>query len=190
MRYKDRFFAPAVHFFHTDALRKKKSFFNRLKDEVCLGILIILAGGLLLAGSVDKREVKTTELSPGQSLIRKDLLVKPRPAEVRPRRNIFVRGGGAAVEPGPPANVAPPQVETPSDKAVPESVGPDIRYIGFVTTARKIVGLVLVNGQALAVAEGDRVAGDYTVLKISPETLELAGPDGQTKTISIKGENI
>jgi len=190
MRYKDRFFEPPIRSVDRVRPRKKRYFEKRLKDGVVFGILWFLAGGLLLAGSVDKREAKTTELSPGQSLIRKDLLVKPRPAEVRPRRNIFVRGGGAAVEPGPPANLAPPQAETPSDKAVPESVGPDIRYIGFVTTARKIVGLVLVNGQALAVAGGDRLAGDYTVLKISPETLELAGPDGQTKTISIKGENI
>lgn len=190
MRYKDLFFAPPVHPVDMCRRRKKRYIEKRLKDGVVFGILCFLTGGLLLAGSVDKREAKTTELSPGPSLIRKDLLVKPRPAEVRPRRNIFIRGGGAAVEPGPPAKVAPPQAETPTDKAVPESAGPVIRYIGFVTTARKIVGLVLVNGQALAVAEGDRVAGDYTVLKISPETLELAGPEGQTKTVSIKGENI
>jgi hypothetical protein len=177
MRFKHFFFTPGVHF-------------DRLKNETSLGILIMLAGGLLVAGSADKRPAGTTDPSAGQSLIRKDLLLKPRPVEVRPRRNIFVRGGGAVAQPWPAANVVPPQAATPSDKAVAESAGPDIRYIGFVTTAQKIVGLVLVNGQALAVAEGDRVAGDYTVLKISPETLELAGPDGQTITVSIKGENI
>jgi len=153
-----------------------------------LFFLMVAVATPLLAGPVDQQEAKTAELSSGQSLIRKDLLKPPRSADVRPKRNIFVRGGGTAVEPGPPANAVRPQAVTPSDQAEPESLGPDIRYVGCVVTPRKTVAIILVDGQALAVAEGDQVAGIFTVQKISPEALDLADPDGQRRTISIGGE--
>jgi hypothetical protein len=149
---------------------------------------MVAAATPFLAGPVDQQEAKTAEPSFGQSLIRKDLLRPPRSADVRPRRNIFIRGGGTSVEPGPPANAVPPQAVTLSDKAEPESLGPDIRYVGCVITPRRTVAIILLDGQALAVAEGDQVAAIFTVQKISREALDLADPDGQRRTISIGGE--
>jgi hypothetical protein len=165
-----------------------ENLFFRLKQCAVVAALMAAAGALLLAGAMDNQEATTAEASAGQSLIRKDLLKQPWPADVRPRRNIFVRGGGTAVEPGPPVKVSPSRADTASDKAEPESIGPDIRYVGCVVTPRKTVAIVLVDGQALAVAEGDQVAAFFVVQKISPEALELADPDGRRRTISITGE--
>jgi len=186
MRYRGRFFR-ALKRKGRVLSRKKRCFEKRLKDAAVFGILWFLAGGLVLAGAQDKLGSQDVP-SAAKSLIRKDLLEQRRSADVRPRRNIFVRGGGTTVEPGPPATVGPAQAETPSDKAEPESIGPDIRYVGCVVTPRKTVAIILVDGQALVVAEGDQVAGIFTVQKISPEALDLADPDGQRRTISIGGE--
>jgi len=122
-----------------------------------------------------------------QGLIRKDLLDRSPSAEVRPRRNIFIRSGGPAEEP-PPAASLQPQAQPPAGPAEPAAEGPEIRYVGCVVTARRTVAIVLVAGQALAVVEGDPLAGMFTVQKVGPEALVLVDAQGQTRTISIRGE--
>jgi hypothetical protein len=151
-------------------------------------VLALMTGSVLLAGPLDRKEIQTEKLGSGQGLIRKDLLRPPRVADVRPRRNIFVGGGATSVLPGPPSNFVQSQAETPSNESGAESVGPDIRYVGCVVTPRRTVAIILVDGQALAVAEGDQVAAIFTVQKISPQALDLADGDGQRRTISIEGE--
>jgi len=157
-----------------------------MRSGAVLGLLAWAAlTGIFPAAAQDKPHPSSAPAV--GSLIRKDLLGRGRPADVRPRRNIFIRNGGPASE-APPADVSRPIPEPPVSPAQPAAVEPDIRFVGCVVTARKAVAIVLVEGQALAVAEGDRLAEVFTVQKISPEALALVDDQGQTRTISIRGE--
>ena len=152
-------------------------------------VLVLLAWGALAGGFPASGQDKPGPSSgPAvESLIRKDLLGRTRPAEVRPRRNIFIRNGGPVVE-APPAESPRAKPEVPATPGQPEATEPDIRFVGCVLTARQTVAIVIVDGQALAVAEGDRLADVFTVQEISPEALTLVDAQGQTRTISIRGE--
>ena len=57
-----------------------------------------------------------------------------------------------------------------------------MRYIGFSRSAasQKIVALVVVDGRAEAVAEGDTVGGGYKVVRITLKEIEILAPDGTT----------
>ena len=64
----------------------------------------------------------------------------------------------------------------------------DLRYIGYVRSGKKIVALVIFQGEALAVAEGEMIVEGITVKKIGTEELEVIGPDSKTSMFSLEGE--
>ena len=64
----------------------------------------------------------------------------------------------------------------------------DLRYIGYVRSGKKIVALVIFQGEALAVAEGEMIVEGITVKKIEMEEIEIIGPDSKTSMFSLEGE--
>jgi len=64
----------------------------------------------------------------------------------------------------------------------------DLRYIGYVRSGKKIVALVIFQGEALAVAEGEMIAEGITVKKIGLEEIEVMGSDSKTSVFSLEGE--
>ena len=64
----------------------------------------------------------------------------------------------------------------------------DLRYIGYVRSGTKIVALVIFQGEALAVAEGEMIVGGITVKKIGLEEIEVIGPDSKPSMFSLEGE--
>lgn len=63
-----------------------------------------------------------------------------------------------------------------------------IRYIGYVHAAHKTVGLVIVNGLALAVEEGEFLDALVQVTRITEEEIGLAGPAGEERRVLLEGE--
>ncbi|OGD18504.1 MAG: hypothetical protein A2W03_05135 [Candidatus Aminicenantes bacterium RBG_16_63_16] len=140
-------------------------------------------------------------------LVRMDLLgLAPVPA-APPKRNIFsprtglssrlepvapigeVRAAGPPpVNPGEAAAVPPAQAEAGSTAAPAFSI--DLRFIGFVESqrTRKIIGLVIFQGQALAVDEGEVISEGIRIGKIRREEIEVILPDSSTRTFSLEGE--
>ena len=64
----------------------------------------------------------------------------------------------------------------------------DLRYIGYVRSGSKIVVLVIFQGEALAVAEGEMIAEGITLKKIGLEEIEVMGPDSKISMFSLEGE--
>ncbi len=156
-----------------------------------LGI-ILLCGTLALAvpspRQAKKAEVSKPEVEP-IPLIRKDLLHFEEGEIGQPLRDIFrpkpSRAEGA-VQPRP---VAPRPAAKP---AVPEEKPPefvlDLKYIGSVQAGGKTMALVIRSGQAVPVAEGEEVIPGYRVVRITPQEIEIEGPDAQKRTFSRQGD--
>jgi len=64
----------------------------------------------------------------------------------------------------------------------------DLRYIGYIRSGTKIVALVIFQGEALAVVEGEMVAEGITVKNIGLEDIEVLGPDLKSSLFSLEGE--
>ena len=89
----------------------------------------------------------------------------------------------------PPASPPPPPVVrvTPSVPAGPPPLPPiPLKFIGIVeapTQAKRYAALVDPTGHLFKGAEGDVVAGQYRVLKIGAESIEMAYLDGRGRQV-------
>lgn len=150
----------------------------------CLFVALVLCAGLLSAGAADKKP------EPGGRLVRLDLLRKPSAGDVRVLRNIFLLGPSAAETfPGletPPSGARPPE-PGPGTAGDPAAAGSELRYIGWVATSGKAVGLVFTGTETLAVSEGDTFGGGFVVRSIKPEAVEVETPDGRVLTVPVEG---
>jgi hypothetical protein len=64
----------------------------------------------------------------------------------------------------------------------------DLRYIGYVRSGKRIIALVIYQGEALAVAVGEMIAEGITVKKIGQEEIEVVGPDSKSSMFLLEGE--
>ena len=141
----------------------------------------VLAGAL--AGGAAGQKTSEKPAPPAKSLIRKEWLKAPAEPPVPPRRDIFSPLGGGTVEEGRlPIGRGRPIVLPAEKKADETAPAFALRYIGFSRSAapKKIVALVLIDGQAQAVQEGDKVGAGYTVARITLKEIEIQAPDGTT----------
>jgi hypothetical protein len=128
-----------------------------------------------------------------KSHIRMDLLSGEKEPVPTPGRNIFtVRNTRVAEELSPEALEermeeirASQNTKVQRDNAMSSL---NLRYLGYVLSRQKIVGLVVFRGEALAVMEGDLITEDFTVSRISPDEIEVLGPDQEPMMFSIEGE--
>jgi hypothetical protein len=146
--------------------------------------VLVLCAGLHPAAIEDKKP------GPAGRLVRLDLLRKPSRGDVRVSRNIFLLGFTAAEtflgQEGPPSAAGPPAPgpETASGQA---PAGAEIRYLGWVATSGKAVGLIFTGSEALALSEGDTFGGGFVVRSIKPDAVEVETPDGRIVTIPVEG---
>jgi hypothetical protein len=176
-------------------------------------VALILLGAASLfaqAPATPQPAKKAPEEKPVPPLIRRDLLQKPPVEAAPPKRNIFSPRSGEAGAPAPlapgiggvgpgTAGLLPTNLDgAPGDTAALASGQPtaapaftvDLRYIGYVDSQRthKIIGLVVFQGQARAVMEGEVISEGIRIGKISRENIEVIVPDSSTRTFSLEGE--
>jgi hypothetical protein len=163
-------------------------------DVRLLPAAVLLAAALSAAGPPALKKAEAAKNPAPAPLVRMDLLGVPPAEPAAPLRSIFSPGRGiAAAEPARPTDVpaAPdgqePGLEAPSKKA-PEQPALNLTYIGYVRSGRKVVALIISEGQALAVAEGEEVVPGLKVEKIDPDRIEVVGPDGKRTSVPIQGE--
>jgi hypothetical protein len=111
-----------------------------------------------------------------------------RPIPVQANRNLF-RFKPAPAPPPPPPRVVQP-VEARPVPSPPPGVPPPppipLKFIGIVQASQgttRIAALVDATGHPYHGAEGEVVAGQYRVLKISPESIEMAYLDGRGRQV-------
>lgn len=177
-------------------------------SKLLAAILVLAAGGSLrlTLGAGVPVQAKIAAVNPVAPLVRTDLLARvPTPAGP-PKRNIFSAqaasaGRAAAVaSPGavtaglPLANAAAGTVLSQAPAEAPPAATPafsvDLRYIGFVDSRRtgKIIGLVIFQGQARAVNEGEVISEGIRIGQVSREAIEVILPDSSRRTFPLEGE--
>jgi hypothetical protein len=153
---------------------------------------LLAVAGFLAAGGFPARDEGAK--TPQAALVRKDLLARVPAGFEAPRRDIF-RPGQAIAEPEEvvpedlPEGAAPvpAPVEEGPDARLPEPV-PGLTYIGYISSPKKTIALVILEGQALAVAEGEEVIPGVKIEKVSPDGIILAGPGALRTTVPLQGE--
>ncbi len=151
---------------------------------------VVTAAGLGLAGIVgaETSSSKAAKAEPVKPLVRLDLLQPVASMLVSERRNIFIGGSeesAAPLLPSPGGNRA--SAGRKAEQAEPEEDAVEVQYVGYILSPRGLIGLVLVQGTAQAVAQGEAVQPGYTVTRITRKEIEIAGPDGAKKTHLLQG---
>ena len=129
-----------------------------------------------------------------QSLIRKDLL-KEKPGEIAPPRRDIFSPRTAFVPPGfsQPGESPGGRVSDAGRSETPPAMEPaepslDLSYIGYVQSAHKMIALIILEGQAMAVSEGEEVLPGMKVGKVAADRIDLIGPDAKRLSFPLQGE--
>jgi hypothetical protein len=153
-----------------------------------------LAGaGLVLGFGQDKPPTaeKAAAAKASKPLIRMDLLQKGDRDAAFVKRDIFIPqsdlglSGMLSASPGIRMAKAGAAGESAAE---PQALSLNVRYLGFIQSKQKMTALVLFEGQAVAVAEGDALGPAWKVVKISAGLIEIQGEDGKSQTFALEGE--
>jgi hypothetical protein len=179
----------------------------RISRKSSVALAVVLAVGLCPAGAQNPRQArqqaraakaaKAAAEKGVKSLIRRDLLNLKKPEAAPPKRNIFAPRIGPPTLPAGAARPAQPLMapefsagndaaETKEAPPPPPVIRVNLRYIGFIVSDRRLVALVIFEGQAVAVVEGDVVGEGIRIGKISREQVEVNLPDSSTRTFSLE----
>lgn len=153
--------------------------------------IFFLSLGLSMWAGEEKPRKGEPEESGGKSLIRKELLLKERGKLGVPRRNIFSprTPGRRETEENRAKLHQNPQEITSLPKEAVSSLPLNIKYIGYIVSREKIVGLIVFRGDALAVEREEVISEGVRVGKITQEEIEIIGSDSQKRKYSLEGEN-
>jgi hypothetical protein len=157
--------------------------------RVLFGVLLLSFGLALWAGAQTPQE-KETEKKQIKSLIRKELLQKEKQKLGPSRRNVFSLRTPGRVDPGKaPVNFEPNPQRV---ERMPSGEAPGmpllIRYIGHIKSDSKITGLIIFEGSALAVVKEEMIGEGVKIVEITPEYIEVIGPDSVRRKYTLEGE--
>ncbi len=161
-----------------------------MKVKRALFVVLLLSFGLALWAGAQTPQEKETEKKQIKSLIRKELLQKGKQKLGPSRRNVFSLRMPSRVDPGKaPVNFEPnPQrVERIPSKEAP-GMPLLIRYIGHIKSDSKITGLIIFEGSALAVVNEEMIGEGVKIVEITPEYIEVIGPDSVRRKYTLEGE--
>lgn len=163
-----------------------------MRNRTLVWLFVVFISHCLLAYPRQEapEKEKTKQANPRVSFIRMDLLRAEKKPLPPASRSIFAAGRSKF----PSMDTARLQEEI---EKIEEAGGIqreqsgeylDVRYIGYVRSGTKIVALVIFQGEALAVAEGEMIAEGITVKTIGLEEIEVIGPDSKPSMFLLEGE--
>jgi hypothetical protein len=87
---------------------------------------------------------------------------------------------------GGTAAAAAAEAEIPETPPAPAL---NLRFMGYSLNPAqgRIIGLILLDGRAMAVAEGETLDNGWTVVRVARREIEVRGPDGKTLTFALEG---
>lgn len=128
-----------------------------------------------------------------KSLIRKDLLQTQSGEMGLPKRNIFSPQSssrsqvGASFVASQKSQLGLEDEEQEEAQTAP-AISINLRYIGFVESPRRMIGLIILEGQAIAVVEGEVISEGMRIGKVTAQEIEIIMPDSMTRKFSLEGE--
>jgi len=162
-----------------------------MRTERLAPVLAVLCLAASLASSPQEtRAKKTPEQAAREAkpIIRKDLLVFGKGQIPPPRRDIFRPGYYGAPASAPTMAMRPASKPQAPKVEEPPAFVLNLTYVGSVRSGGKIVALVIRDGQTMPVAEGDEVVPGYKVVRVTPDEIEVEGPNSERKTFSRQGD--
>ncbi len=140
----------------------------------------------------ENQQKKGLETGGEKSLIRKDLLLREKVELGNPVRNIFsLRRSVHREIQRDPVELKQNQQQNsnlPNKLETSFSLPVNIRYIGYVISDNKMVGLIVFEGNALAVERGELISDGVKIGKITTEEIEIVGSDSQKRRYYLEGE--
>ena len=185
---------------------------TRLLVFVTIGLGFLI--GMLCSGSINLSGQEKNSQHPGQpakaiarevsSLVKKNLLPSLDPALATARRDLF-RPSSLMAE----NRVLDNEEEIAGDDMMPnrlaagQSAGGfqtdqsntslleslDFIYSGLIFSGQKSLALILIDGQALALAEGEEIIPGLRLDKITPEEVLIRDSQGNSRKIKVKENN-
>lgn len=150
--------------------------------------VVLLAAGLFCfgpetSGGLQARKAKERTAAASGPLVLKRLLDSGREDGVRIIRDIF---RPLAQAPAAEAGRAGPNAPTrPAEPGPPQL---ELAYLGFVRSGERVTAIVIFQGQTLTVAAGDELAPGYRVTRLTPDEVEITGPDAAKEVFHRQGE--
>jgi hypothetical protein len=166
------------------------------KTSFCSFVLIFIVVSILYPGIFPQDKSEQTQEF--KSLLLKELLTPPKKSLAPPKRNIFTRqrAGSGAQDFSPMGDFQPPgptvgQTQSPEQENTPiEAEDPriNVQYIGYVQSGKRVVALIILEGQTYAVESGDVLETGVTIGEITPDDLEIIDTGSEPLRISLEGE--
>jgi len=162
-----------------------------MNDALRTGLIGPAVAALAFFMSAGTDQIKESSLP----LIRHDLLRVGAPVFPGLKRDpfsmIMLAPGKSDLDLGASNPLVPPEKDGPPAGEIlpPMSV---VRYIGFVKSTKNntFTALLMLDGVALAVSEGEAFGRGWKLLKITAEMVEAEGPDGKTQVFARQGERL
>jgi hypothetical protein len=154
---------------------------------ICLFTLGVLYPGIPLQDRKEKRQ---------NSLIMKELLIPPEKSLAPPKRNIFTRqrANSGANEFFPSGDFQSltqtlgQKITPDQEKSAMEEARINVQYIGYVKSGKRVVALIILEGQTYAVESGDVLEMGVTIGEITPDDMEIIDQGSEPKRINLEGE--
>ncbi|MDH4217144.1 MAG: hypothetical protein OEY18_00070 [Candidatus Aminicenantes bacterium] len=167
-----------------------------MRDRVwVLAVTILFVSAFLYPRAYQEgKNQRTQKDREFKSLIRKDLLETSSRKLLPPRRDIFTRQSPSSIGEGlefPGADrLHLPEGDPSQTNSSDESIGIslDLKYIGYVNSEQRVVALILFRGEVYAVEFGDMLDGGISIGEITPDDIEIIGPDFQSSKVKLEGE--
>ena len=113
-----------------------------------------------------------------------------------PKRNIFTRQRASmgANESSPlggsqsPGQTSRQKISPGQKKAAMEENRINVLYIGYVRSGKRVVALIILEGQTYAVESGDVLETGVTIGEITPDDLEIMSQGSEPRRINLEGE--
>jgi hypothetical protein len=156
---------------------------------------ILFSAVLVCAETRQEAQEPTPRKVKGQtSLVRKDLLQPARRQLSPPLRNIFTRqrissSGEGSEYLGAEQRLSPGGTPfQPGSENQNEEISINVKYIGYVHSEKRVIALIILGGEAYAVESGDMLEGGIHIGKITPDDMEVIGPDSEPNKVKLEGE--
>jgi len=150
----------------------------------------ILRAGWFLAGAAVLVFAQTPETKKPGPLVRRDLIRTAAPVFPEIKRDLFSMARfSASFASGTPMALSPADDQPPADEPAPPPPAV-VRYVGYIkyATVDKPVAIVLINGEAWAVSEGEPIGNGWTAVRITEKEIELQNPEGKNQVFLYQGE--
>ncbi len=155
-----------------------------------LAAFLSLISSFFLRASVQEAANNAPPKEEAKSLIRLDLLRSQKVEAGLPQRNIFAPRSrfNSPFPLNAQESSGPDEAETFPGKEERPALSVNLRYIGYIESPKRIIALIIFEGKAIAVAEGEVVSEGVRIGKISPAEIEIIMPDSTTRKFSLEGE--